>query len=366
MAKSKKIFIAATGQNVGKTTNAVGLFSKLKTNGIRAGFIKPVGQRYVELGDIKVDEDSFLLNKVFDLDFNLKDMNPIAVPRGFTEDYIKDPQPKSLMQKINESFERVAEKSDFVVIEGTGHAGVGSVFDASNAQVAKMLNSKVILVTNGGIGNAIDQLILNKSLFDHMQVEIMGVIINKVHEEKYEKIKEITERGLKRFNLKLLGVVPYKHIMEYPSMAQLREIVEGEFITGRNNADKLVQNIIVGAMSVSHILSIVKEDTLIITPGDREDIILAALSHSLSHQEGSKNNFVGIIITGSIQPSPEVLKIIMNTQIPIILCPLDTFDCASQIHDLKVKIQVDDLQKIEISQKLFDQYVDYNYILDNS
>lgn len=366
MSNCKRIFIAATGQNVGKTTNAVGLFTKLIMNGVKAGFIKPVGQRYMQVGDIKVDEDSFLVHKVFNLDFNLKDMNPIAVPRGFTEDYIKNPEPKILIGKITDSFNRIAEKSDFVVIEGTGHAGVGSVFDASNAEVAKTLNSKVILVTNGGIGNAIDQLVLNKSLFDQKEVEILGVIINKVLDDKYEKIKAITELGLKRLNLKLLGVVPYNNIMEYPSMEQLREIVEGEFITGKNKGDKLVQNIIVGAMSVSHILSIVKEDTLIITPGDREDIILAALSHSLSYQEGSKNNFVGIIITGNISPSDEVLKIIMNTQIPIILCPLDTFDCASQIHDLKVKIQVDDIQKIELSRKLFADFVDYDYIYEHS
>lgn len=366
MTNCKRIFIAATGQNVGKTTNAVGLFSKLKQNNIRAGFIKPVGQRYIDFNNIKVDEDSFLLNRVFNLEFNLKDMNPVTVPRGFTEDYIKNPQPELLMQKINESFERISQKSDFVVIEGTGHAGVGSVFDTSNAKVAKMLNSKVILVTNGGIGNAIDQLILNKSLFDHMKVDILGVIINKVHIAKYEKIKEIIERGLKRFDLKLLGVVPYEQIMEYPSMEQLREIVEGEFITGENFSEKLVHHIIVGAMSVSHVLSIVRENTLIITPGDREDIILAALSHSLSLQDNTKNNFVGIIITGSVSPSPEVLKIIKNTQIPIITSPLETFDCASQILDLKVKIQVDDSQKIELSQKLFDQYIDYDYIVANS
>jgi len=149
MLNCKRIFIAATGQNVGKTTNAVGLFSKLKKNNFKTGFIKPVGQRYIQVGDIKVDEDSFLLYKVFNLDFNLKDMNPIAVPRGFTEDYIRNPQPEKLIEKINESFERIAECSDYVVIEGTGHAGVGSVFDASNAKVAKTLKSKVILVTNG-------------------------------------------------------------------------------------------------------------------------------------------------------------------------------------------------------------------------
>ena len=94
MSNCKRIFIAATGQNVGKTTNAVGLFSKLIDNNIKAGFIKPVGQRYVQVGDIKVDEDSFLLNKVFNLDFNLNDMNTLAVPRALNDDYIKNLRPE--------------------------------------------------------------------------------------------------------------------------------------------------------------------------------------------------------------------------------------------------------------------------------
>ncbi|PCJ61859.1 MAG: hypothetical protein COA79_06070 [Planctomycetota bacterium] len=362
----KNIFIAATGQNVGKTTNSVGLFSKLIKNNVNAGFIKPVGQRYVKVNKIKIDEDSYLVNKVFNLEFELKDMNPIAVPRGFTEDYIENPNPEKILKEIIESYQRIQDSSDFVVIEGTGHAGVGSVFDSSNPVVAKALQSKVVLVTNGGIGNSIDQLILNKSLFDQAGVEILGVIINKVLEEKYDKIKRVIEVGLKHKGLKLLGVVPYKKSLESPHMGQLSHILKGEFISGKENKTNPIQNIIVGAMSVSHLLTIIKKDTLIITPGDREDIILAALSHGLTNIEEQINNVAGIVITGNICPTPEVLKIIQHSQIPIIICKYDTFNCASLVHDSKVKIQSNDKQKIELSRTLFDEYVDYDYIMENA
>lgn len=362
----KNVFIAATGQNVGKTTNSVGLFSKLIKNDIEAGFIKPVGQRYVKFNKLKIDEDSLLVNKVFGLSFDLKDMNPIAIPKGYTENYINNPNPESIIKEIVESYERIQEASDFVVIEGTGHAGVGSVFDASNPIVAKTLKSKVVLVTNGGIGNSIDQLIVNKSLFDQAGVEILGVIINKVLEEKYDKIKKIIEIGLRHKGLKLLGVVPYKKSLESPHMGQLSNLLNGEFISGKENKTNQVRNIIVGAMSVSHIMTFIKKDTLIITPGDREDIILAALSHGLANAEEQNQNVAGIIITGNICPTPEVLKIIQRSQVPIVICKYDTFMCASLVNDLTVKIQSSDKQKIELSRTLFDEYVDYDYIMENA
>jgi len=92
-----------------------------------------------------------------------------------------------------------------VVIEGTGHAGVGSIFDLSNARVANLLDAKVILVTSGGIGKPMDEIELNMALFEKECAEVIGVIINKVIVSKYRKIKvpltlrsdKETERTLK-------------------------------------------------------------------------------------------------------------------------------------------------------------------------
>ena len=366
MRKKKNIFIAATGQNVGKTTTSVGLFSKLRKNDINAGFIKPVGQRYVEIGDLKVDEDSHLLHNVYNMDHDIKDMNPIAVPRGFTEEYIVNPKPDALMKEIKDAYKRIEDKTDFVVIEGTGHAGVGSVFDTNNAVVAKALGSKVVMVTNAGIGNAIDQVILNKQLFDAHGIETLGVIINKVLETKYEKIKSIIKKGLENQGIKLLGVVPYKNIMESPSMSQLRHLLNGTFIAGEENKDLVAEHVIVGAMTLSNVLNVIEKNTLIITPGDRDDIILGAMSHIRTYQDKKRSNVAGMIITGGINPSSPVRKIIKNNNIPVISCKMDTFTCASLVHDLNVKIQPTDEAKINICCDLFDDYVDFEYIIDNA
>src|SRR2546428_6447889 len=174
-----RLFVAATQQNDGKTTAALGLFAALKKRIGRIGFIKPVGQRFVEVEGKRIDEDSVLIDQTFSVQTPLEAMSPIAVEPDFTRRYIENSNNEFLIRRIQNSFDRAAWEKDFVIIEGTGHAGVGSVFDLSNARVAKLLQSKVILVTKGGIGKPIDEIALNAALFDKEGVEVVGVVMNK-------------------------------------------------------------------------------------------------------------------------------------------------------------------------------------------
>ncbi len=204
----KKIFIAATKQNDGKTTVSLGLICNFREIFKRVAFIKPIGQRYLEEEGLKVDEDSLLIEEVCGIRCGLKDMSPIAVEKGFTEKYISRPRQARIMSQIKRSFARVCEGQDMVVIEGTGHAGVGSVFDHSNATVAKLLGSGVIIVSSGGIGRPIDEIVLNKALFEKEGVRVLGAIINKVLPEKFDKINSLVRKGLMRKGISVLGVIP--------------------------------------------------------------------------------------------------------------------------------------------------------------
>src|SRR5437867_5171017 len=175
-----RVFIAATRQNDGKTTVSLGLLAALQKCYPRIGYIKPVGQRFVEIEEQKIDEDTVLMDSVFHLNCPLVDMSPIAVEPDFTRKYLQSSNRDVLVRRIEKAFDRVAWEKDFVLCEGTGHAGVGSVFDLSNAQVAKILGAKVIIVTQGGIGKPIDEVCLNQALFEKEGVQIIGVILNKV------------------------------------------------------------------------------------------------------------------------------------------------------------------------------------------
>ena len=175
-----RVFIAATRQNDGKTTISLGLLAALQELYPRIGYIKPVGQRFVEIEEQKIDEDTVLMDQVYQLNCPLVDMSPIAVEPDFTRKYLQSSNNEALVKKITKAFDRVAWEKDFVLCEGSGHAGVGSVFDLSNAQVAKILGAKVIIISQGGIGKPIDEVYLNQAVFEREGVEIIGVILNKV------------------------------------------------------------------------------------------------------------------------------------------------------------------------------------------
>lgn len=357
----KKIFIAATKQNDGKTTVSLGLIFNFKDRFKKVAFIKPIGQRYLEEEGLKIDEDSLLIEEVCGIKCGLKDMSPIAVEKGFTEKYINQPDKKSITTQIKESFKKVSRGQDLVIIEGTGHAGVGSVFDHSNAYVAKLLGSKVIIISSGGIGRPIDEIVLNKALFEKKGVGILGVIINKVLADKFDKINRLVRRGLKRKNIKVLGVIPYNPRLSCPTVKQVLEETKFELIYGKDFLENYVSRVLVGAMKSRDAIKYIVEDSLLITPGDREDIITTALECYRDTRK-KKLKISGLVLTGGLIPEETVSGLLSQADIPVLLSNLDTYTTASRVHDLTVKIRPADTNKINTVINLVKDYVDLDTI----
>ncbi len=358
----KKIFVAATQQNDGKTTVALGLICNFQQRFKKVAFIKPIGQRYLEEEGLKIDEDSLLIEEVCSIKGSLKDMSPIAVEKGFTEKYIVRPNKNSITKQINESFHRVCKGQDLVVIEGTGHAGVGSVFDHSNATVAKMFGSKVIIVSSGGIGRPIDEIILNKALFDREGVRLLGVIINKVLPEKFEKINELVRKGLKRKGVNVLGVIPFSPMLSYPTIKQILEETNYQLLCGKDFLESYVSRVIVGAMKPANALRYMVDDNLLIIPGDSDAMITTALQ-TYRETDKTKLKVSGIILSGSILPDEPIMDLLSKARIPVLLARTDTYSVSSCIHDLTVKIRPENTTKINTAIKLIKDNVDLDKIL---
>ena len=357
-----RVFIAATRQNDGKTTTSLGLIAALQQVYPRIGYIKPVGQRFVEIEEQKIDEDTVLMDSVFRLNCPLVDMSPIAVEPDFTRKYLQSSNNEALVKKIQKAFDRVAWEKEFVLCEGSGHAGVGSVFDLSNAQVAKILGAKVIIVSQGGIGKPIDEVSLNQALFEKEGVEIIGVILNKVLPDKMDFITEFARRGLKRKGLELLGVVPHQQVLSNPTVDLIREELNAVMLNQSEGLQNLVEEVEVGAMGAHNALSLFKPGVLLITPGDREDIILAART-SMEDQSGKR--MAGIVLTGNLRPSQSVMKMIRAMPIPVLLAAADSYHVASKVHDLTVKTRPGDAQKITLIRDLIAKNVDVQKILNS-
>jgi hypothetical protein len=358
----KKIFVAATQQNDGKTTISLGLICNFQQRFKKVAFIKPIGQRYLEEEGLKIDEDSLLIEEVCGIKGSLKDMSPIAVEKGFTEKYIARPNKDSITRQINESFHRVCKSQDLVVIEGTGHAGVGSVFDHSNATVAKLFGSKVIIVASGGIGRPIDEIILNKALFDREGVRLLGVIINKVLPEKFEKINGLVRKGLERKGVAVLGVIPFNPMLSYSTLKQIWEETSFELLCGKDFLESSVSRVIVGGMKPANVIRYMVDDSLLITPGDTEDIITAALQ-TFSETDKTKLKVSGIILSGGIVPEQPIMDSLSKAGIPVLLAQADTYSVSSVIHDLTVKIRPENTTKINTAIKLIKDNVDLDKIL---
>jgi len=353
-----RVFIAATRQNDGKTTTSLGLIAALQKKFPRIGYIKPVGQRFVEIEEQKIDEDTVLMDSVYQLNCPLVDMSPIAVEPDFTRKYLQAGKSDTLVKKIQDAFDRVAWEKDFVLCEGSGHAGVGSVFDLSNAQVAKHLGCKAIIVSRGGIGKPIDEVALNQALFEKEGVEIIGVIINKVLPDKVDYIADFARRGLKRRGLELLGVIPHQPMLSSPTVESIREELNAEVLNDPVTMHGLIDDVVVGAMSAPNAVRFFKRGVLLITPGDRVDILAAAAACEVQ-------KMAGIVLTGGLKPTNGLLRALRGMEIPVLLAKDDSYVVASKVHDLTVKTRPTDAEKISLIRDIIAKNVNVKKILES-
>jgi len=355
-----RIFLAATRQNDGKTTTSLGLLSLLKSRLGNVGYIKPIGQRYVQIQQAKVDEDALLVNETYDVHVPLEAMSPIAVDPGFTQRYLDQGAGAELEKKVKSAFNRTAWEKSFVIIEGSGHAGVGSVFNLSNARAARILASRAVLVSQGGLGKPIDELSLNLALFEKHGVEVAGVVMNKVLPEKMERLRDLAEKGLSRMGLKLLGMMPLHYELQKPTINQVREQLAGRLISGERHVRRRVSKVVIGALSSRNADIYMEPGTLIITAGDREDLLLAIMQ---ACDDGRHNTPAGVVLTQGFLPQEGLLKLLANRPLPVIGVQCDSFTAATRINRMTVKTEPGDLDKIAWIEQLISQYVNVDEIL---
>jgi BioD-like phosphotransacetylase family protein len=360
---TQRLFVAATRMNDGKTTTCLGLFQALRSFFPRVGFIKPIGQRFVEVHGHKVDEDSVLLDTIYQVHVPIESMSPVAIDGTFTRRYLKEPEntlPK-LKDNICRAFDRVSWEKDFTLIEGSGHAGVGSVFDLSNASVAKLLKSKAVIVCPGGIGRPIDEIALNKALFDKVGVEVVGAIINKVEPDKAELIRDYVGCGLRRLGVPLLGLLPVQQVLTSPNLRQIAGEIKGRWLNASEGAESVrVSRLVVGAMTAKGIVEHLRPGTVIITPGDRDDILLAAISAA---QQDPGNALAGIVLTNDIEPDPKLRALVTQTNVPVMMAEGESYTVTSKINSMTVKTEPGDTDKIPVIKRLVQENVDMDTLL---
>ena len=356
---TRRVFVAATRMNDGKTTTCLGLTAALGAMGLKVGYIKPIAQRIVQSGDDQVDEDTLLLDALFDLDIPMAAMSPVAISPDFTRQFLENPDAIGpvLKDRICRAFYRAAYGKDIIVVEGSGHAGVGSVFGASNADNARMLGSKVILVAAGGIGKPVDEVAMNQALFRQAGVEVAGVILNKVMPDKVDFIREYAGRGLARLGLPLLGVLPLRETLVCPNLDQVADETHARW-SHRPSGPRRVRRVIMGAMSArrsSEYLN--KPGTLLIVSGDREKL-LAALATPEAAQ-----SLAGILLSNGLLPPDNITQALTAVGIPLLAVETEAFAVTARINNMTVKTMAADDDKFPIIRELVANHVDLPALL---
>lgn len=360
----KRIYVAATSQHVGKTTSTLGLVAAVKKQGIRVGYCKPVGQEFVDLKNLQVDKDAVLFAQYMDFKIESNVHSPVILGKGATSAYLEHPERYHYKEEILIAAKTLEEEYEMVIYEGTGHPGVGSVVDLNNADVAKLLKASVVMVVEGGIGNTIDKLNMSIALFREAKVPIIGVIINKVREDKIDKVRSLVGKKLSQMGIPLLGCVPYDRTLSYPILSTVTEAIKGKVILNQDQLDNRVEDLLPGSL-INFEEHHSKKNFLLIISYHRLNEGIKTLKN-----EFDKPSISGIALTvfgmqDNDLPaiSDEALEYINEHKIPVVVTPLDTYGTVVKISQIEVKINTRTPWKVKRAIDLIDAHIDLQPII---
>lgn len=382
----RALFVASTKQHIGKTSMCSGLVAGLKSRFKNVGYIKPVGQQHVpveSLGKtIRVDKDVRLFKEFFNLNhIDYGDMSPLIVPSGYTRSFL-DGKVCTADQhaKIIKAFKNVDAASDFTVIEGTGHCGVGSIIEMDNARVAAYLGVDMVLVCNAGIGSSFDELELNRLVCEKYGVKIKGVVLNRVAPEKFEETKTYFEKALARWKIPLVGCIPYNSSLYAAAMIDFEVLFKTKMCSGERHRLRHFPKKQLMATSLSRFTNVLPMDkyknTLWVTHQSRTDLVQALVEHVQACKARGEEWQGGLILAGSeeasatVDPtSPEasewqqIAQALLDTETPVIRIKEDVATALAKINKYVAKLSPDDQSRTELAVQHTMPCLNFNMLL---
>ncbi len=351
---NKAVYIATSEHNSGKSIITLGLMSMLIGKTAKVGYFRPIIE---DFEDGKLDNHIETVISHFGLDIDFEDA--FAITKSKLIKKKNKGKIGEVLDLIIDKFKKLEEQFDFVLVEGTSFSGEGTVIELDmNVLIAKNLGIPTIIV-GSGVGKTLEELIdslyLAYDSFKVKEVEVLAVIANKVQPEN---IKLVTD-GLKGSlpNEVLVNAIPIISSLNNPTIKEIVDELNAKVLFGKEFLNNEIGNFSVGAMQLRNYLLHLKENALVITPGDRADIILGALQ---ANESANYPSISGIVLTGNIIPEDSILKLIegLTSIVPIISVESGTYSITNRIGNIKSKIYADNTQKIETSINTFEKYVD--------
>lgn len=358
-----KLFIAATGQNSGKTTTSLSLLHLARQRYGRVGFIKPLGPKpMVHNGEV-ADKDAVLMAQILDQEHLLPLMSPVVLLPGDTRKAVEGViDVRQMEQKIIEACAELEKQCDFLIIEGAGHTGVGSVLKLSNARIAKMLEAPVLMVTGGGIGNAVDRVSLNMALFQREQVDVRAVLINKIHPNKRTKVLRTLEKAFADEPFEVLGGFNYQPILANPTLRRLSRILDLPIMGESGDGACIVHQIQIGAASTQRVTELLGESSLVIVTSSRDELLVTlTVLYKLPEY---RSKIAGLLIPGTQPVGKITQQILDNSGIPYMRAPtMTTAQIYQKVTADVSKITAEDTEKIALIEQLAEKRLDMEQLV---
>lgn len=350
---NKGIYIATTEPNIGKSIISLGLMQSLLGKAAKVAYFRPIIDDH-KSG--KIDNHINTVTTYFNLDIKFEDA--YAFKRSEVVRKKNENKDDEIIGRIIEKYKALEERFDFVLVEGTSFIGEGSIMEFDiNVLIAKNLGVPAIIV-GGGVGKTLEEFVGNLQMaYDSFQdkgVEVISVIGNKIEPKNLKLVVSELEKYLP--SSVLVSAIPLNHSLANPSIKEIVDNLDAKVLFGKEFINNQAGNYSVGAMQLRNYLMHLKENALVITPGDRADIILGALQANISDNYPTIS---GIVLTGGLMPEDSILKLIegLSDVVPIILVEGGTFSVTNRLGNIKSQIYAENTEKITTSIKEFEKYV---------
>jgi phosphate acetyltransferase len=351
---ARSIYVAAISPQVGKAVVSLGLIELALQETARVGFFRPVildGEGDIPDEDIDIVRQHFGLSQSYAASYSLK-MGELL--RQMTDRGID-----GVLERIVADYKKFEENYDFVVIEGTDYLGqtLAMEFDL-NALIARTLSVPVIIVGKAlGVQpeEAVNSLRAAVDSFRSKMVQVMGVILSRADEGQLTVFQACLSKAFKSED-EVLGILPETSVLGHPSVREVHDYLGAELICGQERLDGSVEGYMIGAMYLNNLLSRLRPGLLILTSGDRLDILLGMIETDRSL---NAPRLAGIVLTGGIRPEPEVMRLIEGLEgtLPVMVTEAGTYTVASSLDHIHAKLDPDNREKIMIARHLFERSV---------
>lgn len=339
----KNLYIMGSAGS-GKTAMAVGLALKFKQEGLKVAYFKPVSQGY---------EDATLMKELLNMSAPLEIISPTTASPFYLS---RGNRSVEMLATIKKAYEEIATGVDIVIIDSAIFPHIMGTLSLDAPSLALELKAQALYLINIKNDYSLDQAIFFNQHIQNKGVPLLGNIFTHVPRPIQAKIEGVYKPLLDELGFRTLGIVPRVRELSNPSVAQVYELLGGELLTGEANLDLLVEDIMVGAMTIESALGHMRRSSnkVFITGGDRADMALAALETSTSC----------IILTGGLYPDVKVISRAVEKGVPVILVHYDTYNTIERLSELSGRITVSHQESIQKALENIERYCDWQSIIN--